>query len=438
VGLPDGDDRVRSRRLRLCGNLSLFLLKQEKWTECGIACDSVLRLDPDNAKALYRKALVLEQSSELAEAAALLRRVDNRSARAALRRVQEKRRAYREERRLMSARMTVRRRARGEAPPAAGSGGELSGRDGTRERDGSVARGGAALGAAVEAARRDAKSRGSAEAVAGAPARGGLLPTLALAVFLVVGWPLLIAREIEAPAVGVLFCVCATISIVSLTRFLSSTQPTRDAARRVGKRHLLLYDARRARHPQPLAQAPETRQPAPARFSCATCDAQAPAGCLRHCRLCSTCVFGQDHHCWFLGRCVDNFNRKFFLCFLAHACVCCWTCCFTAVESARRFRWEEMHAAVAEGDAESAVRAAAAALVYLLGTLSAIGTTTLLGMQAVALWRHVPSHRWLSPLTERRPGGVVGTRFEDVFGTSIVDLLLLWAPVEPSKRRRET
>jgi hypothetical protein len=76
--------------------------------------------------------------------------------------------------------------------------------------------------------------------------------------------------------------------------------------------------------------------------------------------------------------------------------------------------------------------------VYLLGTLSAIGTTTLLGMQAVALWRHVPSHRWLSPLTERRPGGVVGTRFEDVFGTSIVDLLLLWAPVEPSKRRRET
>jgi tetratricopeptide (TPR) repeat protein len=50
-------------RLIVCYlNIAICNLKLEEWREAGSACDEVLKLDPDNAKAKYRKAVALSSS----------------------------------------------------------------------------------------------------------------------------------------------------------------------------------------------------------------------------------------------------------------------------------------------------------------------------------------------------------------------------------------
>lgn len=43
-------------------NIAICNLKLESWKEAGFACDEVLKLDPENAKAKYRKAVALSSS----------------------------------------------------------------------------------------------------------------------------------------------------------------------------------------------------------------------------------------------------------------------------------------------------------------------------------------------------------------------------------------
>eukprot|EP00941_MAST-03F_sp_MAST-3F-sp1_P002416 g2416.t1 len=104
---------VSDLRVRLCGNMALLLLKREKWNECMVACEGVLRIDPKNIKALYRKALIFEHRSEYSDAIDCLTKAlelddSSKSVKTALKRVKASRSKYKKNRKRMAKNMAQR------------------------------------------------------------------------------------------------------------------------------------------------------------------------------------------------------------------------------------------------------------------------------------------------------------------------------------------
>lgn len=56
---------------------------------------------------------------------------------------------------------------------------------------------------------------------------------------------------------------------------------------------------------------------------CANCNLRIPGNRHCHCPICKLCILYRDHHCFFLGGCVNTFNLLNFLSFCCHACIGC-------------------------------------------------------------------------------------------------------------------
>ncbi|EAN85727.1 putative FK506-binding protein (FKBP)-type peptidyl-prolyl isomerase [Trypanosoma cruzi] len=99
-GLKDEEkEEARKARVILFGNLSQVLLSRQKFSECVGYCDKVLEKEPQNPKALYRRAkancLLCEWDEAKRDVEQLLAiDAQNTDAKVLLQQLQEKRRAY--------------------------------------------------------------------------------------------------------------------------------------------------------------------------------------------------------------------------------------------------------------------------------------------------------------------------------------------------------
>jgi tetratricopeptide (TPR) repeat protein len=76
IGTHSEEDKARFRQAKLSSllNSSLCQLKLEKWVELRATVDNILKIDPDNAKALFRKATLLFKLEEYEESKELIKK----------------------------------------------------------------------------------------------------------------------------------------------------------------------------------------------------------------------------------------------------------------------------------------------------------------------------------------------------------------------------
>jgi len=108
--LPEEKQELLGERIKAFNNLAQGQMKIEAWDAALAALGNVLKVEPNNEKALYRKSKVYEEKGRSDECLGLLRRItrlypENKSARADLARMTAKQRKNKEQEFRMSKRM---------------------------------------------------------------------------------------------------------------------------------------------------------------------------------------------------------------------------------------------------------------------------------------------------------------------------------------------
>jgi len=108
--LPEEKQELLGERIKAFNNLAQGQIKIEAWDAALAALGNVLKVEPNNEKALYRKAKVFEEKGRSDECLGLLRRItrlypENKSSRADLARMTAKQRRSKEQEFRMSKRM---------------------------------------------------------------------------------------------------------------------------------------------------------------------------------------------------------------------------------------------------------------------------------------------------------------------------------------------